>query len=233
MLKIFIGYDARQPLTFNVLAHSILTRATRPVAITPLVLDTLPLRRTGLTPFTFSRFLVPWLCNYQGEALFLDSDMLCKGDVAELFSLATRPADCEHKAVWTVKRPERFEWPAVMLFDCGHPANRVLSPDYVAKAEKLHFLPWLREDEVGTLPPEWHYLVLYDPPPVVAPKLIHFTGGVPVWPETHGCPFTQEYITEAKAAMGVVPWEQLMGRSVHAARVKAFAAARDRKAGAA
>ena len=63
MQKVFIGYDPRQPVAYNVLQHSIVIRTEYPVSITPLVLETLPITRKGLTPFTWSRFLVPFLCN--------------------------------------------------------------------------------------------------------------------------------------------------------------------------
>ena len=36
------------------------------------------------TEFTYTRFLVPYLCGYQGKAIFIDCDMLCLGDIAEL-----------------------------------------------------------------------------------------------------------------------------------------------------
>ena len=76
---------------YNVLQFSLYRRSSKPLAISPLVLPTLPMKRQGLTPFTFSRFLVPWLCDYQGWALFLDIDFLALGDVAELFALDRRP----------------------------------------------------------------------------------------------------------------------------------------------
>lgn len=58
-LRIFIGYDHRQAVAYNVLQFSLYRRSSRPLAISPLVLPTLPMKRQGLTPFTFSRFLVP------------------------------------------------------------------------------------------------------------------------------------------------------------------------------
>ena len=75
VFKIFIGYDERQAVSYTTLQHSILETASSPISVTPLILSTLPITRRVLTPFTFSRFLVPWLCNYQGHALFLDADM--------------------------------------------------------------------------------------------------------------------------------------------------------------
>ena len=75
MLRIFVGFDDRQWISFTTLASSIYKTAKRPVAITPLILETLPITRRGLTPFTFSRFLVPWLCDYSGPAIFMDADI--------------------------------------------------------------------------------------------------------------------------------------------------------------
>ena len=76
MLNVFIGYDPRQPVAYNVLQHSIVRHASEPVAITPLILKQLPIERRGLTEFTFSRFLVPYLCGFKGMAVFLDADMV-------------------------------------------------------------------------------------------------------------------------------------------------------------
>jgi len=90
MLKIFIGYDPNERAAFHTLAYSILRQSSEPVAITPLVLSQLPLRRPRdphqTTEFAFSRFLVPHLCNYEGYALFLDCDMLCRVDISEFHS---------------------------------------------------------------------------------------------------------------------------------------------------
>mgnify|MGYP003348841068 CR=1 FL=1 len=80
MLRIFIGIDARQPVAYHVLVSSIQRRASRPVAITPLILEQLPIQRQGLTTFTFSRYLVPYLCGYEGQGLFIDSDMILLDD---------------------------------------------------------------------------------------------------------------------------------------------------------
>lgn len=89
MLRIFIGFDARETAPYHVLAHSIQARASKPVAITPIDLRHLegayarPFRNQS-TAFTYSRFLVPWLCQFRGYALFLDCDMLCLADPYEL-----------------------------------------------------------------------------------------------------------------------------------------------------
>ena len=40
-----------------------------------------------LTDFTFSRFLTPYLCDFEGWALFMDCDMLVLDDLAALWRL--------------------------------------------------------------------------------------------------------------------------------------------------
>lgn len=84
-LRVFIGYGDRQPLSYQVLHHSIVARASELVVITPLMLKTLPPVTRRSTSFTFSRFLVPYLGGFEGFELFLDSDTVVSGDVAGLF----------------------------------------------------------------------------------------------------------------------------------------------------
>jgi hypothetical protein len=81
MLRIFIGYDDRQPVSYNVLHSSIMRRASIAVSITPLILNTLPMKRRGLTPFTYSRFICPYLCGFEGTSVFLDADIMLRDDV--------------------------------------------------------------------------------------------------------------------------------------------------------
>ena len=88
MLRIFVGHDPLQPASTTVLVHSIISRASKPVCVTPLSLKTLPIKRRGLTEFTYSRFLTPYLCDYQGWSLFLNAHMLVLEDIAKLFELA-------------------------------------------------------------------------------------------------------------------------------------------------
>src|SRR5687767_325035 len=119
-LRIFIGYDPRQPVAYQVAAASIVKNSSRPAGITPLILSQLPLKRRGLTEFTFSRFLVPYLCGYEGHALFVDADVLCLGDVAELpWGAAESVSLVLHTSVQKSGKTVdvRFERPSVMLFN--------------------------------------------------------------------------------------------------------------------
>jgi len=214
-LRIFIGYDHRQAVSFNVLQFSIFRRCSKPVAITPLVLPTLPMTRQGLTPFTFSRFLTPWLSGYQGWAMFMDTDYLCLADIAELFAL------CDDRyAAMVSKNAKKFEWASMIMFNCGHPANRILTPDYVEdpnQSRAPHGLDWLPEALVGDLPREWNHLVGYDQPRKDA-KLVHYTQGMPIFEETQGSEYTQEWLTEHQAVNQTQNWQELMARSVHSAK---------------
>jgi hypothetical protein len=80
--RLFAGYDAREAIGFHVFVASVLERASVPVAVHALDDKGLPV---GSNAFTFSRFLVPWLCGFQGRAIFADgSDMLMQADIAEL-----------------------------------------------------------------------------------------------------------------------------------------------------
>lgn len=222
-LRVFIGFDPRQPVSYNVLQQSIAIRSTKPVAITPLIFEQLPLNpesphlKAGLTPFTWSRFLVPWLCNYEGLGLFLDADMLVLDDIAELFSLH------DGSAVMYVDNVP-FERAALMLFDCGHDDNKMLTPDYLnGNPEGLHKIGWT--ESKGQLPHEWNHCVFYDEPKE-GQKLVHFTSGIPVFDEIQGCEYTEEYGNEVKYLNHADPWISIMGRSVHVDKVFRFNVAR-------
>lgn len=210
-LRIFIGFDHRQPVAYNILQYSIISRCSKPVCITPLVIGQLPINREGLTPFTFTRFLVPWLCDYEGWSLFLDCDMLSLSDISKLFDLKDDKYD-----VMVSKNNHRFEWSSLMLFNCSK--LRKLTPEFIEKAEALHTINWAEPSKVGDLPREWNHLVGYDEPKRDA-KIVHFTQGMPCYPETGVCESAGVWKKEQEIANSIWPWVELMGRSVHVAMV--------------
>lgn len=210
MNRVFIGYDYRQPVSYNVLQQSILNTAIKPFSVTPLVLSQLPITRQGLTPFTYSRFLVPWLCNYEGWGLFLDIDILVRHDISELFALAN-----PDYAVMVSKNEHKFEWASVILFNCAHPANKMLTPSFVQTGNALHQISWLDDSLIGDLPREWNHLVGYDEPREHA-KLVHYTQGVPCFPETQDSEYSEDWHLTHKNINSTLPWVDLMGTSVHA-----------------
>ena len=209
MLKIFIGYDKRQPLAFTVCRSSIERRASQRVQIEPLMLDWMPIKRRGLTDFSFSRYLVPKLCGYMGDAIFMDPDIIVLDDIFKMLDHYYN-----RNPVSVVKNKLKFEWSSMMLFNNALCTN--LTPEFVETGSPQKF-EWA--DNVGELPPEWNHCVGYDDPNPNA-KLIHFTKGIPCWPETKDCEFAKEWVEEANYAMGTVSWQELMGNSVHAPTMK-------------
>jgi hypothetical protein len=117
-LRIFVGYDERESIAYHVLCHSILSRASIPVAFIPLRQDALrkegiyTRERTALesTAFSFTRFLVPYLSGYWGTSVFCDCDMLMRVDIAELI------AECGRKAVKCLTEGK----PEPSLYCCQH-----------------------------------------------------------------------------------------------------------------
>lgn len=217
---VFIGYDSRQPVAFQVAAHSIWRNTLAPVQVTRLGLAGLPITRRGLTDFTYARFMVPWLCGYEGFAAFMDSDVMMRGDARDLFALAYLDQITNGPAsVYVVKHAQhRYEWPSVMVFDCER--CRTLTPEFVQDDKRNPLFDFAWAERVGTLPGEWNHLVGYDPPNESA-RLVHFTQGIPCWPETVGCEFSDEWNRLAAESVSTVTFEALMGQSVHAPLVRA------------
>lgn len=211
-LRVFVGMDERQPLAYTVCRSSIERHAKSRVLVEPIRFDWIPgMKRRGLTQFTFARYMVPWLCGYEGRAIFMDGDIIVRADVHEL---AESIQEGEVAAV--AKHVARFEWPSVMVFSNWR--CKALTLEYVNdEANKPHSLEWAAP--LGTLPEEWNHCVGYEDHREDA-KLIHFTAGIPCWKETDGSPHAEKWAEEFQHSVGTVSWEALMGRSVHAPMVK-------------
>lgn len=144
--------------------------------------------------------------------------MLVLDDIAELFDLY----DGKSAVMYVDSVP--FERAALMLFNCGHEDNKLLTPEYLnGQPTSLHKVGWT--ENKGLLSEEWNHCVFYDEPKE-GQKLVHFTSGVPLFPETQGCEYTDEYANEVKYMNHADPWPAIMGRSVHVERVIKFNMAR-------
>jgi hypothetical protein len=220
-IRVFIGYDPREAAAFAVLSHSIHARASRPVGIAPLMLSQLrtvyrrernPLQSTD---FSFSRFLTPYLCGYEGWAVFMDCDMLVLEDIARLWDLRddryavqvvkhTHVPREELKFLGAVQtRYEKKNWSSVMLMNCARCG--ALTPEYVNSATglELHQFKWLEGDHlIGDLPRQWNHLVGYDTPRRDA-SLVHYTIGGPYFEEYRGCEYAREWFAERDAMLRV------------------------------
>ena len=217
MNRVFIGVDRRQPIGYNVLQHSIHIAAKRPIQVVPLYFDQLPIERRGLTDFTYSRFLVPWLCDFQGKALFMDADMVVLDDLNKLFDWHEENCNGDNTPpVSVVMDQPEFEWPSLMLFDnwqCQH-----LTPEHVndPTTSPQALSKWTHE--IGVLPREWNVMVRASEPDehIGNAKVLHFTEGLPCFHETQHTPGAQLWHQAKRGMLYTTGWKELMGRSIHA-----------------
>ena len=223
MIRIFIGFDPRETVAYHVLSHSIVARASRPVSIAPLALGQLghvfTRERNSLqsTDFAFTRFLVPYLCDYEGWAIFMDCDMLLLDDIAKLWDLRD-----ERYAVQVVKHDyspstktkflnqpqtvyEKKNWSSVMLINCAK--CKALTPDYVNTASglELHRFHWLEnEGLIGDIPPRWNFLVAeYAPAPPKDISNLHYTLGGPYFADYTTCDYADLWFAARDAMLSV------------------------------
>jgi lipopolysaccharide biosynthesis glycosyltransferase len=210
MLKVFIGYDPREAVVYHACCQSIIKHAKQPIAIIPLALNALheynEVHDDASNAFIYSRFLVPYLCNFEGRAIFIDGDMICKEDIAGLFEhYKVGCAVHVAKHDYTTKHPVKYlgnsnddyprkNWSSVMVWNCGHPANKVLTPEFVEKqtGNYLHRFKWLDDGIVGELPLEWNWLVdEYEHNDNA--KLLHYTIGAPCFGEYANCDHSSDW----------------------------------------
>ena len=205
-LNVFIGHDSAYPTVSEVCAFSMKTRSSIDFELNFLRLQ--ELSSTGQywreadplasTEFTYLRYLVPFLCDYSGLALYCDNDFLWQDGVHHLLAeRAGESALCcvqhDHRPVETVKMDGKLQtvfprknWSSLMLFDCRHPAHKALTPHIVstAPAAYLHQLQWLEDEQIGNLSNRWNWLEgWYSDQPDVRLGAIHFTRGGP-WLES-------------------------------------------------
>ncbi|KAH9771292.1 Origin of replication complex subunit 3 [Citrus sinensis] len=220
--KIFVGYDPREDLAYRVCHHSILKRSSIPVKITPIVQS--DLRKSGLywrergqtesTEFSFSRFLTPYLAGFDGWAVFVDCDFLYLADIKELCDLIDDKYAimCVHHdytpkettkmdgAVQTVY--PRKNWSSMVLYNCGHPKNKILTPEVVntQTGAFLHRFQWLEDEEIGSIPFVWNFLEghnrVVENDPTTFPKAIHYTRGGPWFEAWKHCEFADLWLKE-------------------------------------
>jgi lipopolysaccharide biosynthesis glycosyltransferase len=227
VIPLFIGYDTREPVAWHVAAHSISVRSSLPVAAHPIVLSQLAHTFSRVrdvkqaTDFSFSRFLVPHLSGYQGWSIFMDCDVLCLDDIAQLWALrddrfAVMVVKHQHEPKEATKFLGQVQtsypmknWSSVMLINNARCA--ALTPEYVNQASglDLHRFRWLEsEDLIGSLPGRWNHLVDYDPPaPQEELSLLHFTSGGPWFPDYSNCGYAD--LWRAECAHMMLPYSHV------------------------
>jgi len=235
---IWMGYDPREDLAYRVAKHSILSRTDpREVHVIPLSLEneavkavlTRPIERKDgkmwcpiskapmATEFAISRFCVPFLQDH-GWGLFIDSDVICLGDMRELFALANPSYSVmcvKHQQ--EVKEGEtkmdgqlqtfyaRKNWSSLCLYNCDRHccgnSKLTLKALNTWPGRDLHAFKWLHDYEIGELPKKWNHLVgVNEPDSEALSGILHFTMGGKWFPDWKGGPLDDIW-EEERAAM--------------------------------
>jgi len=195
-LTLVVGFDQREAISYHTFCQSVLEKSSIPVRFIPLAENTLRFYREKhrdiSNRFVFSRFLTPYLLDFQGMAVFADGDMVCQADIAELadmFDTSKAVQLVQHN--YQTKSSKKYlnnininyprkNWSSLVIFNCAHPSNRILTPAYIEERDgaHLHRFGWLLDEEIGALPAEWNWLATeYDDNP--AAKIVHYTLGTP------------------------------------------------------
>ena len=174
---IYIGYDPREKDYLDVLVYSIKKHASKAINIVPLVQESL--RRSGLyfrthdvengqkvdmfdkrpfsTEFSFTRFLIPFLNQHSGLALYMDCDMFVRSDITEVFERYgsdKHAISCVQSSYYpndTTKMDNQVQhvyprknWSSFVLWNCSHPAIKELTVHDVntKSGSWLHAFSW-------------------------------------------------------------------------------------------
>ena len=228
-VRVYVGTDRSQLLAVKVLEHSIKRHTQLPVEVYPM-LD-LPIRKTKdprqrqRTGFSFSRFCIPNLCNYNGRAIYMDADMLVFKDIAELWNwpfenhtiLLQRTLNNEQaKKNKHGAPPRRIRQCAVMLIDCQNNTWKIddiidsLDTKKYTYEDLMYDLCIIDDDKVGeVLPFEWNSLEHYDQ----GTRLIHYTDmNTQPWTSTMN-PWAEKWFEEVRLMLsnGSLTWAELKG----------------------
>jgi len=213
-LNWFIGFDSRnygQTLAYEVCKKSLEKHCSDKydINIQPLILKELQEKNLfwripdnlSATEFTYTRFLVPYLANYKGIAIFCDSDFLWVSDPTTVLNYIsnTDAVACvkhdytPHASIKMDGRIQTFyprkNWSSLLIFNCDHPSTQQLTLENVNSQSPawLHRLQWTKDDEIGSIPYQYNYLVGYYN--TNDPIAIHYTDGGPWHPKYENCQF--------------------------------------------
>jgi len=210
MIRIVIGFDQREAVAYHTFCQSVLEKASEPVSFAPLALNALKhyaeTHTDGSNTFIYSRFLTPWLYEFDGWAIFADGDMICRHDIAKLWKLRdSSKAVLVAKHDYKTKAKDKYlgnknenyprkNWSSLILWNCAHPKHKILLPEFVMKQTGafLHRFSWLTDEEVGELPKEWNWLTTEYPDNYNA-SLLHYTLGTPCFKDYENCEMANEW----------------------------------------
>lgn len=220
-LRVFIGWDSREDIAYQVARRSLLDHASIDVDVQPIKLPDLvaqdlytrDIDPLASTEFTYSRFLTPHLAGFSGWALFCDCDFLFFGDVAELAEFANpnhAVACVQHD--YTPKNTTKMDgqaqtvyprknWSSFMLFNCDHPSTRQLDVACINRESGayLHRMQWAEDSQIGSIPVDWNWLEGWNEQPAEGtPNAVHYTNGGPWFEDWQDVAYANEWRAVAK-----------------------------------
>jgi len=213
-MNVYIGYDSRESICYDVCKYSINANSDTTCQINEIDIakldcyarDNDPL---ASTEFTYSRFLVPYLNEYTGWALFCDCDFVFLDDIETLFSMADGSKSvmvCKHDYTPTNETKmdgkkqsvyPRKNWSSLMMFNCNHPDCKTLTPDVINSqtGKYLHRFEWTEDESIGELPVQWNWLVdWYKEPDDGHPAALHYTEGGPWFEDHRNCGYADVWL---------------------------------------
>jgi len=225
-VRVFIGYDQREIAAYQICSYSIIRNASQPISITPINIRQIEgftnTDYKASTQFAFTRFLVPYLSDYEGYSLFIDCDMLVRSDITELFKYADDNDVMCVQHQYTPKPGDKFfgqeqttykykNWSSVMLFN--NEKCKTLSKHYVNSTSglKLHQFDWT--SNIGKLPRSWNHLV-QEYEKFTDADLVHFTLGGPYFKKYQDCEYADEWWQYWREANSVLDVKILGGENV-------------------
>ena len=200
VIDLAVGFDQREAVAYHTFVQSVIEKSSIPVRFMPLNLKSLlsydELHTDGSNNFIYTRFLVPYLMNFKGWAIYADGDMVCLDDIKNLwdqrdskYAVMVVKHDYKTKVknkYWGNKNEDypRKNWSSLILWNCNHSSHNILTPEFVKKQSGafLHRFSWIKDSEIGELDKEWNWLAM-EYPEKKDINLIHYTIGTPCFKE--------------------------------------------------
>ncbi|BAS59559.1 lipopolysaccharide biosynthesis protein [Leptolyngbya boryana NIES-2135] len=171
---------AQQDLDIYVLngTHNAIELNDQPPFLAPMSLRA---KYCNVTEFSLYRYLIPELCQFQGRAIYVDSDMICLTDISKLFETSLNGCHFLAKRESYAHMGDAFWGLSVMLIDCDRTRFNLeqildeidqglytysdfscMSPAFLAH----------HSYQIGELDPHWNVFDYWD----ASTKLIHYTN---------------------------------------------------------
>ena len=217
--KVFVGYDRREDIAWQVCRHSLLRHAHEELTVLPLRqsdvrelgLYTRPHDPGSSTDFSLTRFLTPYLAAQSGWVIFCDCDFLFTTDVRQVLrgldpAKAVYCVQHDYTSAYDLKMDgkrqtsyPRKNWSSFVVFNCDHPDVQALTPGVVNTATPafLHRFEWVKNpDHIGALDLDWNFLVGEYAKPEATPRVLHYTVGGPWFEQWQDCDYAELWLEE-------------------------------------